>query len=83
MSRNINDLREALFDTINAVKTGSMNIEQARAINDLSQSLVATAKVELDYLRITEEAQSAFINPEQPPALPSGITCIVRHRIAG
>lgn len=38
MSKNISDLREALFATLQGVKDGSVDIERARAINELGES---------------------------------------------
>jgi hypothetical protein len=46
----------------------------------LSQVVVNLAKVEVDYARVTDSAQSTFLTPEKPE-LPSGITHIVRHQI--
>jgi hypothetical protein len=87
MSKSINDLREALFATLEGVKNGTVDIDKARAINDIGKTIVDTAKVEVDYLRVTGGGESAFIEkPDAPPApeaLPNGITAITRHRLQG
>ncbi|MEY2689298.1 MAG: hypothetical protein RL375_3497 [Pseudomonadota bacterium] len=87
-TQTIDDLRRVLFDTINAVKGGQMDITKASVINDLSRTLVDTAKVEVDFLRVTDSDQSAFIAPARPalppPAEPehnNGIVSITRHAI--
>jgi hypothetical protein len=88
-SKTIEDLRARLFDAIDGVKAGTMPLETARVIGDLSQTIVNTAKVECEYLRLVDDVDkpaSAFLqgskDDEQTP-LPNGITGIVRHRLAG
>lgn len=88
MSKTINDLRETLFSTLQAVKDGTMELDRARAVNELGKTLIDTAKVEVDYLRTTGGGESTFIDTaigagNLPEQLPSGIAGIVRHRLAG
>ena len=88
-NRTIDDLRRLLFDTIEAVKGGQMDITKASVTNDLSRTLVDTAKVEVDFLRVTKTDQSTFIVPAAPATtrLPApapqgennGIVSITRH----
>ena len=90
-TRTIDDLRQVLFDTISAVKGGQIDITRASIINDLSRTLVDTAKVEVDFLRVTKSDTSTFIAPAtpEPVALPppapegqnNGIVSITRHAI--
>lgn len=81
MSQSINTLREHLFAALQGVKDGTLDLEKARAINELSKTLVSTAKVEVDYLRVTgAEAESPFLTtPQAAPELPKGITSVLRH----
>lgn len=67
MSRTINDLRDHLFDTIAAVRDGRMSIEQARTIGDLSQVIVNTAKVEIDFARAADRKAVEFLGHEVIP----------------
>lgn len=84
MSKNLSDLREALFDALQKVKDGSLDIDKARAINEIGKTLVDTAKVEVDYLRVTDGGESSFIDTAVGDGnLPAGITGITRHRLAG
>ena len=70
MSTHIDDLRRRLFDAIDGVVAGTMSVEQARQISELSQVVVNSAKVEVDYLRVTDGCKSAFIERGQGlPAL--------------
>ncbi len=92
-ARTLEDLREALFDTLQGVRKGEIDLEEARAINELGKTLTDTAKVEVEYLRATGGGESAFIPaigrsnlPEtatQTEGLPNGISTITRHRLAG
>jgi len=88
MSKTLNDLRTALFETLAAVKDGSMDLDKARAVNEIGRTLIETAKVEVDYLKTTGGGESTFIDTaigadNLPEQLPSGIVGITRHRLQG
>ncbi len=73
MSHTINDLRATLFDTLQAVKAGTMEIDRAKAISDLSQTIINTAKAEIDYAKATgAHINSSLIDCDRhrTPALP-------------
>ena len=63
MKHNIDDLRNHLFATLEALrdKDKPMDIERAKAIADVSQVVIDSAKVEVRYLEITGAAGSGFI----------------------
>lgn len=80
----INDLRDRLFATIDGVRDGSVSIDQAKQISDLSQVIVNTAKVEVDYLRANNGGESRFIETAVGnDNLPIGITGRTLHRLKG
>ena len=74
MNNSITDLRGHLFDTLKALKEGSMELDRAKAgrltpdlcgrlyteldrakaITDVSQVLINTAKAEIDFIRAAE-----------------------------
>lgn len=89
MSANhtIAGLRERLFATIDGVRDGSVDVQQAKVIGELAQVITNTARVEVDYLRATSGDQSPFLagahTPADPPPLPPGITGIRQHRLKG
>jgi hypothetical protein len=86
MSKNLSDLRAALFETLEGVKSGTIDLDKARAINDIGKTLIDSAKVEVQYLEaIGGTGDSPFIAPpdDQPTQLPNGIVGITRHRLAG
>lgn len=62
MSKTISDLREALFETLQGVKSGEMPIDRAKAVVEVGQVIINTAKVEIDYIRATDaDVQSGFL----------------------
>jgi hypothetical protein len=79
------DLREHLFDAIAGVRNGTLSVEQARMIVDISQTVVNTAKVEVEALRVTGGLDSPFLigtsagGSDPSKQLPNGITAIRRH----
>jgi hypothetical protein len=94
MSKTIEDLREHLFAAIAGVKAGTTTVEQAKTISELSHVIVNTAKVEIDYLRVTDCGESSFISTAvgrnnlpvglrgvTREALPNGIVGITRHTL--
>lgn len=77
--KNINDLRESLFDTLEKVKSGEIDTDQARAVVGVGQTLVELAKVEVDYVKHFG-SKSEFIEIDN---IPDGVTSITRHRLTG
>jgi len=78
---SITALRSHLFDAIRAIRAGTLEVDKARAINELGKTLVDTARVEVDFLRETGGDKSPFIAPADKPAPPNGITTVVQHRL--
>lgn len=72
MSNTITDLRAHLFATLDALrdKEAPMEIERAKAISDVAQTIINTAKVEVDHLRATGGGGSRFLDNSEssPPA---------------
>jgi hypothetical protein len=88
MSQDLTALRAALFDTLAAVKAGTMELDRARAVNELGKTLIDSAKVEVEYLKAVGGGESAFIDTaigadNVSQALPAGIVGITRHRLKG
>ena len=73
MAKNkLKDLRDHLFETIEALKDDEkpMEIERAKAISGVAQALIASAKVELQFLELTgQESQSEFLSPPKSDRL--------------
>lgn len=69
--KTIQDLREVLFQTIEGVRNNSVELDKARTINELGKTLIDSAKVEVDFLRVTEGDASSFLGAEKKPSGPA------------
>lgn len=71
----IDELRDILFDSLQAVKDGTMPLDRAKSVVELSQTVINSAKVEVDHLRVTgENGYSQFLTPsedDEPESLPA------------
>lgn len=55
MARNkIEDLRNHLFEVIESLKDGDMEIEKAKTIADVAQVIINSAKIEVDYIKVID-----------------------------
>lgn len=81
MTNDINALRQHLFDTLAALKDKEhpMDIERAKAVSEVAQVIINSAKVEVDYAKATGAKGSGFL--ESRPDLPPGITGTTIHKI--
>lgn len=72
MSKNVTDLRNILFDAIEGVRAGSLDLDKAKTINELSKTLVDTARAENDHVRYTGGVSSSEFmgSTNGAPALP-------------
>lgn len=89
---HIDQVRQSLLDTLADLrnKEQPMDIERAKAVATVAGVLVDTAKVENEYLKITGQDRSNFL--EQPandipridgPAAHNPFPTVVRHRLQG
>jgi len=53
-NNDLTALRDVLFDTLRGLKDGTVTIEQASAINATGQTIINSAKVEVDFLKLTD-----------------------------
>lgn len=96
MSNDINELRTHLFDTLRGIKDGSMSLETAQAINGTAQTIINSAKVEVDHMKVAGGC-SSFIAADDVPSgsmktqLTGGVktvtqipgATITRHKMGG
>lgn len=62
MAREIQSLRDTLFETIDAVKGGKMEVDKAKTIAEIAKVIIDSARVENDYIKsINGTAGSGFI----------------------
>ncbi len=83
MSKNINDLRESLFDALDMLKAGKLTTEQAKAVSEMGQVIINSAKVEVDYIKANNGGETPFLEAVGNSNLPSGVVGVTRHRLAG
>lgn len=78
------DLRAHLMGTLASLRdrTNPMEPDRARAVAHVASVLIDTAKVEVDYLRLTNQDRADFLAPPATvTALPNGIKGVTVHRI--
>lgn len=62
MAKRIEDLRETLFDTMEGIKAGTIDVEKAKAITNIAQVIVNSAKAEVDFLKnVNVQGNTGFI----------------------
>ena len=73
MKNKIEDLRDHLFATIEALRDpdSPMDIARAKAISDVAQTVINSAKAEVDFINAVGKATGTDFIPTQPrPAAP-------------
>ena len=63
MARNkIDDLRNHLFEALERLKDGDIDIQTAKAMADVGQVIINSAKIEIDFIKATgSNKDSGFI----------------------
>lgn len=79
-NKTIADLRTHLFTALDGLSNNSMDIERARAISDVAQTIINSAKVEVDFIKATGGEGSSFISGIEVGGLPQGVT-VRTHRL--
>lgn len=89
-TQHIDQVRQSLLDTLADLrnKEQPMDIERAKAVAQVASVLVDTARVENDYLKITGNDCSEFMQSsvERITATPSPFQqsgTVIRHRLQG
>lgn len=98
-SNHISTVRQHMLDQLHDLRTAKpgealdAEIRRAKGISDLAQTVINSAKVEVDYLQATGQPSTPFleVSPDAPyitqgkpngePA--NGITSITKHRLRG
>jgi hypothetical protein len=80
MQNKINDLRNHLFETLEALKDDEkpMELARARAIADVARVIVESAKVEVNFLNVTGAVRGTGFLPDG-----DDLTVPVRRRLNG
>jgi hypothetical protein len=66
MANTIDDLRKHLFETLDALKDKDkpMELDRAQAVADVAKVIVESAKVEVNFLKVTGALKSTGFLPE-------------------
>ena len=81
---DINELRAHLFTALNGLadKENPLDIERAKAIAEVSQTIINSAKVEVEYFKsVGGTVNSEFIQGKSE--LPPGVTGKLIHKLGG
>lgn len=72
MKNKIEDLRNHLFATIEGLldREAPMEVERAKAIADVAQTVINSAKVEVEFLKVTGGWKGTGFIPEEEDARP-------------
>ncbi len=64
MKNKIEDLRNHLFATIEGLldEEKPMDINRAKAVADVAQVIVNSAKIEVDFMKVTDNHNSEFLD---------------------
>lgn len=96
-TNHISTVRQALLDTIKDLRDpkNPMDIARARAVSEVAQTVINSAKVEVDYLKATGQDCASFLaqKPDDAPRITnSGYTQgtvahlpggVLRHTLKG
>jgi hypothetical protein len=76
IKNRIEDLRNHLFETLEALKDDEkpMDLDRARAVADVARVIVDSAKVEVEFAKVTNEATGEFPGSSFLPAPPKDDT---------
>ena len=74
MKNRIEDLRNHLFATLEALQDEEkpMELDRAKAIADVAQTIINSAKVEVEFIKTTGQSHSTGFIPDAPRRLPDG-----------
>lgn len=89
MKNDINELREHLFATLRGLrdKDAPMELDRARTISAVAATLIDSARVEVELLKVVGGGEGTGFIPQGASAdtsnLPPGIVSVRQHRIRG
>lgn len=69
MAHNINELVEKLFNTLEKMEKDEIDPAQAKAIVDVSQTILNAGKLQLESLKLMRQPESEFLGIQKDNAL--------------
>lgn len=72
---HISDIRNSMLEQMKALRSAAPDaieaeLKRSKAISELGQTMINSAKVEIDYLQVTKQDHSPFL--ETPPTVHTG-----------
>lgn len=64
MKNKIEDLRNHLFLALEKLHDNEMDVDRAKVISDVAQTIINSAKVEVDFLRATDSVRGTGFIPD-------------------
>lgn len=61
--KSLNNLRDTLFETLEKLQKGEIEVDKAKAINDIAQTVINTGKLEHDYLKLLVDNNKKLEKP--------------------
>jgi len=79
---DITALRSILFEELRSLGTNAKpeDIERAKAKSEIAQTIINSAKVEVDYMKQTGVNSGSGFIPAEAPVLPKGILGVTVHK---
>ena len=90
---HISTVRALMIEQLRALRTANpgaeldVELKRAKGVSEVAQTIINSAKVEVDFLAATSQHESSFLRTEEDggtqslPGPGNGITSITRHRI--
>jgi hypothetical protein len=83
---HISDIRVIMAEQLRALRNATpqaleSELKRSKAVSELSQTMINSAKVEIDYLQVTKQNHSPFL--EVPPTVHTGNTPVPLQNTQG
>lgn len=80
MAKTIDDLRDELFKALEGLGSGKMEVERARAVSQVAQTIINSAKVEVEAHKVRGgNGNIAFLTAGVLPAAAAGNDGVVEQ----
>lgn len=68
----VTELQDFLFTTLKGIQDGTVDVDKAKAITEVANTMVNSAKVEVDFARVVGNVDSKFLQRQEytPPKIP-------------
>lgn len=86
---HISTIRQHLIDQLASLRSAKTpealkdELARSKGVSELGQTLINSAKVEIEYLVATGQTSAPFLETPPDANLPNGIKSITQHRMKG